>query len=115
MCSSRQKHYPCCGSGHARKAGENLATRLMLFFTQGGSKTQFVLDRVFPSSTTQVHLSPCFSKHDSGESHVVVILQAELYRDAIAETVIDVLHGYNGTFFAYGQVSFHVALAVPRQ
>ena len=32
-------------------------------------------------------------------------LQEELYRDAIAETVVDVLHGFNGTFFAYGQVS----------
>lgn len=59
----------------------NNANSIDINDNSGNSKNQFTLDRVFnPEITQQV-----------------------FYEDVIQETLIEVLKGFNGTVFAYGQ------------
>ena len=66
----------------------------------------YSFDRVFPESTTQAGFQS--DAHQSSESLMNPfenLLKANVYEHAALPIVKDVLAGFNGTMFAYGQTS----------
>ena len=71
---------------------------------ENGTPHEFNLDRVFLGDAVTPHVSPPGSVLNLCPGPRFLQTQEEIFMDTGARIVSDVLEGYNGTIFAYGQV-----------